>query len=69
MLTVAEPEALTAFASVTVKDSVLEPLVVSVRLIDPVPVYGATPPVAETVQLKAFPMVPEAGQLTVTTIG
>ena len=37
-LTVAEPEALTPFASVTVKDSVLLPLEASVRLINPIPV-------------------------------
>ena len=36
--TVAEPEAVTAFESVTVKDSVFEPLEGSVRLIVPVPV-------------------------------
>ncbi len=69
MLTVADPEPLAVFTSVTVKDSVFEPLVVSVLLIEPVPVYGGVPPVADTVQLKALPMVPEAGQLTVTTIG
>ena len=57
------------FTSDTVKDSVLAPLVVSVRLKVPVPVYGGVPPVADTVQLKALPMVPDAGQLTVTTIG
>jgi len=37
-LTVAEPEALTVFASVTVNVSVLEPLTASVRLMVPVPV-------------------------------
>ena len=67
-MTVAEPDWLTVFASVTVNDSVFEPLVVSVRLNVPVPVYGVVPPVALTVQLNGLPIVtPEVGQETVTT--
>jgi len=51
-------------------DSVLVPLVVSVLEMVPVPVYGAVPPLAETVQLKALPVVtPEVGQDTVTMRG
>ncbi len=68
-LTVAEPDALTAFASVTVNDSVFVPLVGSVLLIVPVPVYGADPPVAVTVQLNGTPAVAVPGQDTVTTSG
>ena len=69
-LTLVDPEALAAFASVTVKDSVLVPLVGSVLLSVPVPVYGAVPPDAETVQLNGLPAVtPEVGQDTVTTSG
>jgi len=70
MLTVADPEALWLLASVTVKDSVLDPFVASVREIDPTPVYGAVPPDAETVQLKGLPAVnPEDGHETVTVRG
>jgi len=69
-LTVAEPDALAAFASVTVNDSVLLPFVGSVLLKVPVPVYGVVPPVADTVQLKWSPAItPEAGHVTVTTSG
>ena len=69
-LTLADPEALAALASVTVKDSVLVPLVASVLLKVPVPVYGVVPPVAVTVQLNGLPAVtPEVGQETVTTSG
>ena len=69
-LTVAEPEALTALASVTVKVSVLEPFAGSVRLKVPVPEYGVVPPVALTVQSKGLPAVtPDVGQVTVTTSG
>jgi len=69
-LTVAEFEALTVFESVTVKLSVFVPLVGSVREIVPVPVYGAVPPVADTVQLNSLPAVtPVVGQETVTTRG
>jgi len=69
-LTVAEPDALTVFASVTVNDSVFVPLVGSVLLRVPVPVYGAVPPVADTVQLNGLPVVtPLVGHDTVTTRG
>src|SRR5881409_2804888 len=69
-LTLADPEALTALASVTVNDSVLVPFVGSVLLIVPVPVYGADPPVAVTVQLNGLPAVtPLVGHVTVTTSG
>jgi len=69
-LTVAEPEALTVFASVTVNVSVLEPLTASVRLKVPVPVYGAEPPLAVTVQLNGLPAVtPLVGQDTDTVSG
>ena len=54
-------------ASVTVKDSVFEPLEGSVLLMVPVPVYGADPPVTDTVQLNGLPTVtPEVGHETVT---
>jgi len=69
MFTVAEPEALTVLASVTVKDSTLFPLVVSVLLKVPVPVYGVEPPVAVTVQLNATFTLAEDGHDTVTTRG
>jgi len=56
--------------SVIVHDSVFEPFVGSVRLNVPVPVYGAVPPAAVTVQLNALPAVtPVVGQDTVTTSG
>jgi len=67
--TVADPEALTAFESVTVKLSVFSPFELSVLLKVPVPVYGAVPPVAVTVQLKGTPTEAFAGQDTVTTSG
>jgi len=69
-LTLADPEALAEFASVTVNDSVFDPFVGSVLLMAPVPVYGAVPPVAVTVQLKGLPAVsPDVGHVTVTTSG
>ncbi len=68
-MTVADAEADTVFKSVTVNDSVLLPLVGSVLLKVPVPVYGVVPPVAETVQLNAVPAVAVGGQETVTTSG
>src|SRR2546422_10038715 len=69
-LTLAEAEALTAIASVTVKDSVLVPLVGSVLLKVPVPVYGPDPPLAVTVQSKGLPDVtPEDGHDADTTRG
>ena len=68
--TLAEPDALALFASVTVKDSVLVPLLGSVLLIVPVPVYGPVPPVAVTVQLNGLPAVtPLVGHVAVTTSG
>ena len=52
------------------KDSVFVPLVGSVLLSVPVPVYGAVPPDAVTVQLNGLPVVsPDVGQVTVTTSG
>ncbi len=69
-LTLAVAVALTLLASVIVNDSVLLPLVGSVRLIEPTPVYGPVPPVAETVQLKGLPAVtPDVGHVAVTTSG
>ena len=66
-LTVAEPEALAPLASITVNDSVFVPLVGSVLLNVPVPVYGVVPPVAVTVQLNGLPAVtPDVGHDTVT---
>jgi len=69
-LTLADPEALAEFASVTVNDSVFVPLTGSVLLNVPVPVYGPVPPVALTVQLNGLPAVtPEVGHETVTNAG
>ena len=69
-LTLADPDALIPFASITVKDSVLVPLTASVLLNVPVPVYGAVPPVAVTVQLNGLPAVtPLVGHETVTVTG
>ena len=69
-MTLAEPEAVAEFASVTVNDSVLLPLVGSVLLIVPVPVYGEVPPEAETVQLNGLPAVtPLVGHVTLTASG
>jgi len=69
MPTVADPEAVTPLPSVTLKVSVLGPLVVSVLLKLPVPVYGCVPPVAVTVQSKAWPSTAVAGQDTATASG
>ena len=67
-LTVAEPDAVTPLASVTLKVSVLVPLDGSVLLKVPIPVYGPVSPEADTEQLNAFPAVtPDVGQFTVTT--
>ena len=68
-MTVAEANALAPLASVTVKDSVFEPLVGSVLLNVPVPVYGPVPPDAVTVQSKAAPAVAFGGQDASTTNG
>jgi len=69
-LTLAVPVAVTPFASVTVNVSVLVPFAGSVLLIVPVPVYGAVPPLAVTVQLNGLPAVtPEVGHDAVTTRG
>ncbi len=66
--TVAEPDAVTPLASVTLNVSVFDPFVASVRLKVPIPLYGVVPPVAETVQLNGLPAVtPVVGQETVTT--
>jgi hypothetical protein len=64
------PEALAAFPSVTVKLIVFVPLTAKLRWNVPVPVYGAVPPDAETMQSNGLPAVrPVLGQLTVTTSG
>src|SRR6266571_2590405 len=55
--------------SITVNDSVLEPLVGSVTLNVPVPVYGAVPPEADTVQLNGFPAVWPVPQSTLAAKG
>jgi len=44
-VTVAEPDAITLFASLTLNDSVNVPLIGCVTLNVPVPVYGPVPPV------------------------
>jgi len=71
-VTLAEPEAVTPFASVTLKDSVKVPFTGSVTLKVPVPEYGPVPPVADTVQLNGLPAVIAAEvdpQVTVTIRG
>ena len=69
-MTLAKPEALAPFPSVTVNNSGKEPFIGSVRLMIPVPVYGVVPPLALTVQVKALPAVtPLVGQFTVTVRG
>ena len=67
--TLADPDAVTVFASVTLNDSVLMPLVVSVIAKLPVPVYGRVPPAAVTSHENVTPGVDVAGQATVTTKG
>jgi len=53
-----------------VKDSVFVPFVGSVLLNVPVPVYGAVPPDAVTVQLKGLPAVtPDVGHETLMAKG
>jgi hypothetical protein len=70
IVTLSEPLALTAFASVTVKDTVYVPLTGKLADLEPVPVYGPVPPEAETLQLNGLPAVrPELGQSTETTSG
>jgi len=55
---------------VTLKVSVLVPFTGSVLLTVPVPVYGAVPPLADTVQLNGLPAVtPEVGHVAETTGG
>ena len=68
-MTVVDPDCDCPFPSVTVKVSVFIPLVGSVLLNVPVPVYGVVPPLAETVQLNAAPVVTVVGHDTVTTSG
>ena len=71
-VTLAEPEAVTPFESVTLKLSVKVPFAGCVTENDPVPEYGAVPPVAETVQVKGLPVVIAEladPQVTVTTRG
>ncbi len=67
--TLAEPEAVTWFASVTEKVSVKVPLTGWVTVNEPVPVYGPVPPVALTVQLNGLPAVAPVPQFTVTIRG
>src|SRR6266567_4548504 len=70
--TLAEPEAVTLLASVTLNDSVNVPLTGSVTWKVPVPEYGVVPPVAETTQLKGLPAVIATvsdPHVTVTTKG
>src|SRR5437867_4401278 len=69
-LTVAVPDAVPLLASVTVNNSVFAPLVASVRLNEPVPLYGAVPPLASTVHLNGFPTVTSMlGHVAVTIRG
>ena len=71
-MTLAEPDAVTPLASVTLNDSVKAPLTCSVSVNVPVPEYGPVPPVAETIQLNGLPAVMAAlaePQVTVTTSG
>jgi len=69
-LTVADCETVTPLADVTLKVSVLVPLVGSVLLMVPVPVYGPVSPEAVTVQLKGLPTVtPEVGHVALATSG
>ena len=68
-MTLAEPEALTPLASVTLKLSANVPLTGSFTVKVPVPEYGEVPPVAETVQLNGLPAVAPESQVTVTTSG
>ena len=69
-VTVAEPEAITPLPSVTLNVSVKLPFTDSVLDIVPVPVYGAVPPVAETVQVNGLPaVIPVDGHVAVTTRG
>src|SRR6266571_9546174 len=69
MVTVAEPITETLLTSVTWKDSVKVPLTASVTVNGPMPVYGAVPPVAETMQENGLPEVGADWQLTATTNG
>src|SRR5712692_3798980 len=72
-VTSVEATALLPLASVTMNDSVNDPLTGCVTLNVPVPWYGPVPPVAETVHENGLPAViapPEAlPQLTLTTNG
>ena len=70
IVTIANPDVVTPFASVTEKDSVNDPLTCSLTLNSPVPAYGEVPPDDVTVQLNGLPVVsPDAGHVTVTTRG
>ncbi len=67
-----EAIALLPFASWTVNDSVKVPFTGSVTLIEPVPWYGAVPPVADTVHVNGLPAVIAADaepHVTLTTKG
>ena len=67
--TTADPEAVTALASETLNDSVLDPFTDSTRLKLPVPLYGTVPPVAETSHENATPTLAVVGQTTDTISG
>jgi hypothetical protein len=68
-VTLAETDMVTPLASVTENFSVKVPLTGSVTVKLPVPVYGAVPPVADTVQLNGLPAVAPELHATVTTKG
>ena len=68
-MTLAEPDAVTPLASVTLKVSVNVPLTGWVTENVPTFPYGPVPPVAETVQPKGLPAVAPEAQVTVTTRG
>ena len=65
----ADAEAVTPLASVTLNDSVKVPLTSSVTLKVPVPEYGDVPPVADTVQLNGLPAVAPESHVNATTNG
>src|SRR5262249_48391046 len=66
--TVAVPNALMPFASVTNIGTVYAPLLGATKLV-PLLEYGAVPPVAEYEHVNALPAVKPDGQVTVTTKG
>ena len=69
-MTLTVPEIVAALLSVTLNVSVNVPFTASVFEMLPVPVYGAVPPVAETVQVNGLPaVIPVDGHVAVTTRG